>query len=118
MQIAEGVVNLKAEYGIEATPTAPIAPAEWTAAAPADWRRLLAIRVAVLVRSRQYERTGDPAASGVRAVTPTATNPYYFGDSVGNKFLMTNVDGTADTFGHRRPIRTTGASTAIASTSA
>ncbi len=98
MQIAEGVVNLKAEYGIDADADGVIAPGEWTASAPADWRRLLAIRVAVLVRSRQYERNGDPAASGVRAVTPTAANPYYFGDPVNRKFLMTNVNGSADSF--------------------
>ena len=51
-------------------------------------------------------------------MTPTAANPYYFGDPVGRKFLMTNVDGTADAFGDPTPIRTTGATTAIASTSA
>jgi hypothetical protein len=60
---------------------------------------LLAIRVAVLVRSRNFERNGDPGAAGVRAATPTAANPYYFGDPVGHRFLMTNVDGTADAFG-------------------
>jgi hypothetical protein len=25
-------------------------------------------------------------------------NPYYFGDSVNRKFLMTNVDGSADSY--------------------
>ena len=58
----------------------------------------MAIRVAVLVRSRQFERNRDAgAASGVSAVTPTAANPYYFGDPA-RTFLMTNVDGTADSF--------------------
>jgi type IV pilus assembly protein PilW len=51
----------------------------------------------VLVRSRQYERNGDPAASGVRAVTPTAANPYYFGDTA-KKFRMTNLNSNVDTF--------------------
>ena len=50
------------------------------------------------MRSRQFERNGDPAASGVRAVTPTANNPYYFGDPVNRKFLMTNVNGGLDSF--------------------
>jgi len=97
MQIADGVVNLKAEYGIDSDGDGTVAPAEWTATAPADWRRLLAIRVAVLVRSRQYERNGDPAASGVRAVTPTTANPYYFGDTA-KKFRMTNLNSNVDTF--------------------
>jgi len=98
MQIAEGVVNLKAEYGVDNNADGTISPGEWTPFAPADWRQLLAIRVAVLVRSRQFERNGDPGASGVRAVTPNALNPYYFGDPVGHRFLMTNVNGTADSF--------------------
>jgi len=98
MQIADGVINLKAEYGIDSDGDGFVAPGEWTATAPADWRRLLAIRVAVLVRSRQYERNGDPAASGVRAVTPDAAKPYYFGDPVNRKFRMTNLNSNVDTF--------------------
>jgi type IV pilus assembly protein PilW len=97
MQIAEGVVNLKAQYGFDADGDGTISAAEWLAAPPAppaDWSRLLAIRVAVLVRGRQFERTGDSSSSGVRAATPTAANPTYFG---ANPFLMTNVDGTPDT---------------------
>ncbi|HEY2558539.1 MAG TPA: PilW family protein [Caldimonas sp.] len=96
--IGEGVINLKAEYGVDGDGDGVISPAEWQTAAPADWRRVLAIRVAVLVRSRQFEKHGDAgAASGVLAVTPTVKNPYYFGDAVNRKFLMTNVDGSADT---------------------
>ena len=97
MQVADGVINLKAEYGIDSDADGTVSPAEWTASAPADWRRLLAIRVAVLVRSRQYERNGDPAASGVLAVTPTAKKPYYFGDT-SKTFRMTNLNSDVDTF--------------------
>ena len=98
-QIAEGVINLKAEYGVDNNADGTISAAEWQTAAPADWRQLLAIRVAVLVRSRQFERSRDTgSASGVSAVTPTAQRPYYFGDPVGRRFLMTNVDGTPDSF--------------------
>ena len=49
------------------------------------------------MRSRQFERNGDPGASGVHAVTPTAANPYYFGRAWSSS-LMTNVDGNPDTF--------------------
>jgi type IV pilus assembly protein PilW len=98
--IGEGVINLKAEYGVDNDGDGTISAAEWQTTAPADWRRVLAIRVAVLVRSRQFERTGDAgAASGVTAVTPSASNPYYFSDPVNRKFLMTNVDGTTDNLG-------------------
>jgi type IV pilus assembly protein PilW len=105
MQIAEGVINLKAEYGYDTNNNGRIddtpGNAEWLQALPAgaDWRRVLAIRVAVLVRSRQFERTADPSASATFAVTPSASNPYYFGDPVNRKFLMTNVSGQPDSFG-------------------
>jgi type IV pilus assembly protein PilW len=100
MQIAEGVINLKAEYGYDTNGNGEIDDSatnhEWLTTLPAgaDWRRVLAVRVAVLVRSRQFERSGDPSASAVWAVTPSASNPYYFGDPVNRKFLMTNIDGS------------------------
>ncbi len=94
-QVAEGVINLKAEYGYDADNNGQIDTAEWMAALPinADWKRVYAIRVAVLVRSRQFER-GDPSAAVV-AVTPNAARPKYFGT---NNFQMLNVDGTADSY--------------------
>jgi len=103
-QIAEGVINLKAEYGYDTNANGRIddspGNAEWLTALPAgaDWRRVLAVRVAVLVRSRQFERSADPSSSSALAATPTASNPYYFGDPVNRKFLMTNVDGSPNSF--------------------
>jgi type IV pilus assembly protein PilW len=98
-QVAEGVINLKAEYGYDADNNGQISDVEWMAALPvnADWKRVYAIRVAVLVRSRQFER-GDPAVSAV-AVTPTAARPTYFGSTPPAKnFQMLNVDGSADSY--------------------
>ncbi len=100
-QVAEGVVNMKAEYGYDVNGDGRIVNAEWMATLPvgADWKRVLAIRVAFLVRSRQFERNGDTSASGTAAVTPTALNPAYFSVPGPSKnFLMTNVDGTPDGF--------------------
>jgi type IV pilus assembly protein PilW len=100
IQIGDGVINLKAEYGVDNDGNGTITPDEWQTAAPADWRKVLAIRVAVLVRSRQFETSRDAGASTPGgAVTKTANNPFYFGDPVNRKFLMTNVDGTADSYG-------------------
>lgn len=106
-QIAEGVINLKAEFGYDTNGNGQIddspGNAEWLTALPlgADWRRVLAIRVAVLVRSRQFERSVDPASSAAWPVTPTASNPYYFGDPVNRKFKMTDVNGGPnDSFGN------------------
>jgi len=106
MQIADGVVNMKAEYGYDADSNGRIDNAEWLTALPlgADWTRVLAVRVAVLVRSRQFERNGDPGASAAAAITPTGANPRYFAVTPPAKnFLMTNVDGTADGFGDANP---------------
>jgi type IV pilus assembly protein PilW len=104
LQIAEGVINLKAEYGYDTNNNGRIDDSalnvEWlrTLPAGADWRRVLAVRVAVLVRSRQFERSADPSSSAALAATPSASNPYYFGDPVNRQFLMTNVDGSPNSF--------------------
>ena len=106
MQVADGVINLKAEYGYDADANGRIDNAEWVSVLPlgADWTRVLAIRVAVLVRSRQFERNGDPGASGAAAITPTAASPRYFAvPGPARNFLMTNVNGTADGFGDADP---------------
>ncbi len=106
MQVSEGVINLKAEYGYDADANGRIDNAEWLTVLPvgADWTRVLAVRVAVLVRSRQFERNGDPGASGAAAITPTAANPRYFAvPGPAKTFLMNNVDGTADAFGDANP---------------
>lgn len=81
-EVAEGIVNLQAEYGLDVDGNGVITGSEWSAAAPANWRQLRAIRVALLARSPQYEKT---------AVTTVA--PAW----AGGAFTMTNVDGTADT---------------------
>ena len=88
-QVAEGVINLQAEYGT-ATDTdgdGICEPAEavnltWGVAVPANWSCVRAIRVALLARGQQYENT---------PVTTTAPS------WVSGSFVMTNVDGTTDT---------------------
>lgn len=81
-EVAEGIINLQAEYGVDADGNGVIAAGEWSTAAPANWRQLRAIRVALLARSQQYEKTP------VTTVAPAWA---------GGPFVMTNVDGTADT---------------------
>ena len=100
--VAEGVINLKAQYGVDATGSGRVTV--WSVAAPVDLRTVLAVRVSILVRSQQYERRAS-AASGAGAVTVSApavwsggafvpTNP----TSLATDFVMTNVDGSADSF--------------------
>ena len=85
-QIAEGVVDLQAQYGSDGsdgtTPDLAISATEWTTAPPAAWNNVLAIRVAILVRSQQFEKPNP------NFVTPTA--PSWSGGA----FQMKNVDGT------------------------
>lgn len=83
-EVAEGVVDLQAEYGIDANNDGTLAAAEWTSTTPATtaaWVQLRAIRIGLLARSQQFEQTN------VTAVAPSWA---------GGAFAMTNVDGTAD----------------------
>jgi len=101
VDVAERVINLKAEYGVDTN--ADRRPDTWTAAPPADWTTVLAVRTALLVRSRQYESSVDPNTNLPFAVTPTAQNPCW-ADCVGaHRFVMRNVDGTADAFNDATP---------------
>jgi type IV pilus assembly protein PilW len=70
--VAEGVVQLKAQYGIDdgaggaVATDGIISPSEWRTAGPgvpADWSKVLAVRFALLARSSALERA---------AVTPVA----------------------------------------------
>lgn len=73
------VVNLKALYGLDsATPTVGTVD-KWTATTPTDnvgWRRLFAVRMAVVARSVQYEReevtVANPQWNIGRSVTTDA----------------------------------------------
>ena len=95
LDVADGVINLKAQFGVDANISTTIEPAEWGTVLPlgTNWTQVLAIRVAVLVRSRQFEKSNDAGSGAPIAVTPVA--PTYFG----GPFVMANVDGTADAFG-------------------
>jgi type IV pilus assembly protein PilW len=95
-QIAEGVADIQAQYGVDTNNDFQIAESEWTTADPADWTKVLAVRVGILVRSSQFEKSADtPYAAASGAPAPTASAPAWFG----TPFVMRNVDGTADAFG-------------------
>lgn len=80
-EIADGVVDLKAQYGVDANDNGQIESTEWQNAAPDNWATMLAIRFAVLARSQQFEK------AEVTTAAPTWA---------GGSFAMRNVDGTAD----------------------
>lgn len=107
LEAADGVINLQAEYGIDRNDNQLIDANEWTVTPPdntvivADpnrpclespsksWRCVRAIRVALLARSTHWDKT---------ACSP---NPQWTSGAGGalalTNFVMTNVDGTADT---------------------
>ena len=96
LEVADGVINMQAQYGVDANNDNTISDTEWvdpSAAAPTDWTKVRAIRVAILVRSSQFEKPPTEAASATApAVTATAPKPSWASGS----FLMTNINGSAD----------------------
>jgi len=96
--VADNIVNLQAEYGIATTPGSaaepictPVTNPTWTSTAPstACLAFVWAVRVALLARSDQFEKTWGVPASGSTAVAPSWA---------GGNFTMTNLDGTADSY--------------------
>ena len=59
--VADGVVDLKAFYGYDADNDGRIADSEWTKNLPsaADWRLIRAVKVVMLVRSKQFGAPGE-----------------------------------------------------------
>ncbi len=109
-EAADGIINLQAEYGIDRNNNQLIDGNEWTVTAPdnsvlpADplnpcaenpsksWRCVRAVRVALLARSAQWDKTAcspNPQWTSGAGGAPALTN-----------FVMTNTeDGAADAFG-------------------
>lgn len=96
VEVATGVIDLQAQYGIDGANGCPVdgqiaSPApgctlgEWTVTAPADWTKVRAVRVAILARSMQYEKR-DP----ISGQYPTETNPSW----AAGDFVMKNLDGS------------------------
>jgi type IV pilus assembly protein PilW len=104
-EVADGIVNMQAEYGIDVNNNQLIEDNEWTETAPNNalvpsdlnnscgdnpsrsWRCVRAIRVALLARSAQWDKTvcsPNPQRTSGAGGAITRVN-----------FTMTNVDGSA-----------------------
>jgi len=82
LEVSDGVIDLQADYGIDGNGDGKISGSEWTTTNPGSWSDVRAVRVALLLRSGQYER------SQVTTAAPTWA---------GGSFVMNNIDGTPDT---------------------
>jgi type IV pilus assembly protein PilW len=85
--VMDGIVQLQAEYGKDTTAMADGTVDVYNTTAPAnfdEWSRVLALRVAVLARSSEYDKTH------------CAANPRWTSGAGATNFVMTNADGTAD----------------------
>ncbi|MBY0268976.1 MAG: PilW family protein [Burkholderiales bacterium] len=83
VEVADNVITLQAEYGIDANNNGRIETSEWTTTDPVavtQWANIMAVRLGMLVRSGQFERT-----------TVTTTVPSW----AGGQFTISNLDGSA-----------------------
>lgn len=94
-QVMPDIIDMRAQYAI-AQPNSQVINTwvdatkgsdgvDWGNPSPADWRRIKAVRVALLARSSQYERPADPA-KGCTATTATQVKdwPAWAGFSTAN----------------------------------
>lgn len=87
--VAEGVVDMKAQYGYDANGDNRIDDGEWTKAVPADWTRVRAVRVALLVRSRDFAAPKGDAEAQVYKLTDAQAPRWSAG-----AFAMKNLNGS------------------------
>ncbi len=83
VEVADNIIDLQAQYGVDGfgggnATDGKLEDGNWTNTTPANWGRLLAIRVALLSRSQQFEKT---------EVTPNA--PTWSGGT----FVMSDIAG-------------------------
>ena len=80
VDVAEGIVNLQAQYGYDSNDDGQISAAEWIDTLPAvtDWSQVLAVRYGMLARSRHYEampfRANRPSWAGGRFAMADLSN--------------------------------------------
>ncbi|MGH8671633.1 MAG: PilW family protein [Burkholderiales bacterium] len=92
IELADDVIDLQAQYGVDNNNDGVVSGAEFQDADPANWARLKAIRLAILSRSKQLEKTQITTAA-----------PSWDG---GN-FTMNNPDAATDWRNYRYRVHQT-----------
>ncbi len=80
--VADSIIDLQAQYGLDSDNDGLVSDSEWTATTPStasDWSRLRAVRIAVLARSKNYEKDLN------------VSNPTWGNSTL---FVMNNLDGS------------------------
>jgi type IV pilus assembly protein PilW len=92
VEIADNVITLQAEYGVDANNNGRIESGEWTTTDPAgnQWANVLAVRLGILMRSGQFERSA--VTSENQATYPGSAPPPRW---TGGQFVLTNLDDSA-----------------------
>lgn len=93
IEVADGIVQLKVQYGTDANGNGIVEPAEWVATAPANPMTVLAVRLALVARSSQPEGKCN-STSAASTWTTTATPTWAGGalDLTGNVGLAAGDD--------------------------
>lgn len=92
VEIADNVITLQAEYGVDANNNGRIESGEWTTTDPAgnQWANVLAVRLGILMRSGQFERSAITSEN--QATYPGSAPPPRW---TGGQFVLTNLDDSA-----------------------
>jgi type IV pilus assembly protein PilW len=92
-EIADGIVQMKVLYGIDANADNQVATSEWTKVSPATpqaWQGLRAVKVALVARSALREK-GDPV-TGICNITTAQPQWYGAGPTGGDITLDVSAD--------------------------
>ncbi len=88
--LIDDVVDLQAQYGVDANTNGTVESAEWTDTTPAslaDWQNLKAVRLGVLARSPNYVKPLTPGAD----CDATTTAPSWSGGTFGTLDFVTTT---------------------------
>lgn len=94
LDVAEGIVNLQAEYGLDTDGDYIVD--SWTTTDPTagNWLQVRAVRVAILARSEQLE----PLLGGSANVSTAAPTWACGSNAAGCAFVMTDLNSASDSF--------------------
>lgn len=97
VEMSAGIIDLQAEYGVDLNGNRLVEDSEWTETEPvgAAWLNVRAIRVAVLARSEQWDKSASALDPSACSPNPQWTSGHGGAGLALKDFAMTNLDGSA-----------------------